>query len=74
MMAVDVTTGSGLETKTSVPRQLFEPRLRPQPQPLLDLYGVTADGQSFLVVDPVKDVQAPITVVLDWPALLPQRR
>jgi hypothetical protein len=74
MMAVDVTTGSGLEPSTNVPRQLFETRPRAQPQPLYDLYGVTADGESFLVVDLVKNVLAPITVVLDWPALLPQRR
>jgi hypothetical protein len=72
MMAVDVTTGSGLEP--GVPRQLFETRRRAQPQPLFDAYGVTADGRSFLIVDPVKDVPAPITVVLDWLALLPPRR
>jgi len=72
MMAVDVTIGSGLET--SVPRRLFEVRPRAQPQPLFDLYGVTSNGKSFLVVDPEKDAPSHINVILDWLALLPPRR
>jgi Tol biopolymer transport system component len=68
MMAVDVRTEAG------VPRQLFETRRRSQTEPRLDVYGVTADGQRFLVLDRVKDAPAPITVILDWPALLPSRR
>jgi eukaryotic-like serine/threonine-protein kinase len=70
MMAVDIRTTSGLET--GIPRQLFETHVRPYP--LYDLYGVTADGQKFLTVELVKEVPTPITVILDWPALLPPRR
>jgi len=71
MMALDVNTESAPET--TVPRQLFERRGRVDSY-FYDLYGVTADGKRFLVLDTVKEVQAPITVILDWPALLPPRR
>jgi hypothetical protein len=70
MMAVDVKTGAGVET--SVPRVLFETRVRSYP--LYDLYGVTGDGQKFLAVETVKEAPTPIRVTLDWPALLPRRR
>lgn len=34
-------------------------------------YGVTADGQRFLVKRPVEEGQRPrIHVLLDWPSLL----
>ena len=69
MMAMDARTESGLET--TVPRQLFETHARAGP--LHDLYGVTADGQRFLVVDVVKEAPTPITVIVDWPTLLPRR-
>src|SRR4029450_6882696 len=68
MMAVEVRTGSSLDT--SVPRQLFETRVRTNPYN--DVYGVTADGQRFLVIDVVKEAPTSITVTLDWPTLLPQ--
>jgi hypothetical protein len=32
-------------------------------------YAVTADGERFLIAEPV-DATRPITVVLNWPALL----
>ena len=70
MMAVDVRTGSGLET--GVPRQLFEKSVRANP--FHDRYGVTADGQTFLVVGVMKEASTPITVILDWPTLLPPAR
>jgi eukaryotic-like serine/threonine-protein kinase len=70
MMALEVRTESGLET--SVPRQLFETHARANS--LLDVYGVTAEGQRFLVVDVVKEAPTPITAIVDWPALLPPRR
>jgi Tol biopolymer transport system component len=70
MMAVAVGAGAGLET--SVPRQLFETRVRSYP--LYDLYGVTGDGQKFLAVETVKEAPTPISVILDWPAVLPARR
>jgi len=67
MMALDVSTES------AVPRQLFEKRGRVDSF-FYDLYGVTADGQRFLVLDTMKEFQAPTTVILDWPALLPPQR
>jgi eukaryotic-like serine/threonine-protein kinase len=70
MMAVEVNTGSGLET--SSPRQLFETRI--SANPFNELYGVTADGQRFLASEVVKEGAAPISVILDWPTLLPPRR
>ena len=70
MMAVEVRTESGLET--TVPRQLFETHARANP--FLAEYGVTAEGQRFLVVDVVKEAPTPITAIVDWPALLPLRR
>jgi dipeptidyl aminopeptidase/acylaminoacyl peptidase len=70
MMALEVKAGAGLET--GVPRVLFETRVRPYP--LYDLYGVTPDGQKFLVAEVVKEAPTPINVILDWPALLPKHR
>ena len=67
MMALDVIPES------AVPRQLFEKRGRVDSF-FYDLYGVTADGQRFLVLDTMKEFQAPTTVILDWPALLPPQR
>ena len=71
MMALDVSTKSGPET--TVPRQLFEKRGIVDSF-FYDLYGVTADGRRFLVLDTINEVPAPITVILDWPTLLAPRR
>jgi len=70
MMAVDIKADARLET--GVPRRLFDTHVRLSP--FHDLYGVTADGHKFLTVELVKDVPTPITVVLDWPALLSRTR
>jgi Tol biopolymer transport system component len=67
MMAVDVTLGK--ERQAAVPLALF-------PTPLLKTsdrhtYAVTKDGQRFLVrVPDQRQASVPITVVLNWPALL----
>jgi Tol biopolymer transport system component len=71
MMVVDTRTGSS--QKTSVPRQLFAERGRPAGF-YYDNYGVTADGKRFLVLETVEEGPAPISVIVDWPALLPPRR
>ncbi|MGI8958624.1 MAG: protein kinase domain-containing protein, partial [Bryobacteraceae bacterium] len=63
MMAVEIMAGTTL--KTGVPKFLFETRLR-RPKPVLDQYGVSPDGQKFLVAEPLHQVAKPITVVLDW--------
>jgi hypothetical protein len=42
-----------------------------RPDPSLDQYSVTRDGQKFLLIRPVQsDRTARITVVSDWPGLL----
>jgi Tol biopolymer transport system component/DNA-binding winged helix-turn-helix (wHTH) protein len=57
--------------RTSVPVPVFEPRIAG----LLDSrnnYAVTPDGQRFLLRRPSAD-PAPITVIVDWTAMLDQR-
>jgi eukaryotic-like serine/threonine-protein kinase len=68
LMAVEVKTGPTFEA--GVPRALFQARV-------IDLYDVykhytvTKDGQRFLFVTPVEEVNSdPITVVLNWTAEL----
>src|SRR5262249_49453948 len=72
IMAVDIRTTPGLEA--GIPRQLFETRVGGRANPVWDQDGVTAGGPEFPVVEVVKERPRPITVILDWPALLPSRR
>jgi Tol biopolymer transport system component len=67
MMAIETTGGATLET--GLPKFLFETRLR-RPKPVLDQYGVSSDGQKFLVAEPLQRVAKPITVVLNWPSAM----
>jgi hypothetical protein len=67
MMAVKIMAGATL--KTHVPKFLFETRL-PRPKPVLDQYGVSPDGQKFLVAEPLHQLAKPITMVLDWPSAM----
>jgi Tol biopolymer transport system component/predicted Ser/Thr protein kinase len=65
IMAVEVN-GAGAVFQASTPRELFRvqaPMLRTN-----DIsYDVTADGQRFLLVEPVERVQTqPLTFVTDW--------
>jgi hypothetical protein len=65
IMAVEVN-GTGAVFQASTPRELFRvqaPTLRTN-----DIsYDVTADGQRFLLVEPVERVQTqPLTFVTDW--------
>jgi dipeptidyl aminopeptidase/acylaminoacyl peptidase len=59
----------GTRSEPDVPRKLFSMPLTVTTTPGWDQYGVTADGQRFLVLAPVGDA-APfsITVVLNWAA------
>jgi eukaryotic-like serine/threonine-protein kinase len=66
IMSVEIKPGATLQT--GAPKILFESRLRPDP--LLDQYGVTNDGQRFLVAEPLQLAPKPITVVLNWSSLL----
>jgi eukaryotic-like serine/threonine-protein kinase len=70
LMSVGVKSGTIFEVET--PRALFQTTLS-----LTDLrqtYAVAADGERFLLNAPVESVSAPMTIVLNWQALLNQSR
>jgi Tol biopolymer transport system component len=55
----------------SPPRPLFQTRMGGRPENTRNNYAVSRDGERFLIVtDPENRSAAPITVVLNWPALL----
>jgi serine/threonine protein kinase/Tol biopolymer transport system component len=69
MMAVEIK-GEGANFERGVPKALFDVRIpsfnTPQSQ-----YGVTADGQKFIVAAPVGETTSiPIDVVWNWTAAL----
>jgi eukaryotic-like serine/threonine-protein kinase len=69
LMAVEVHTVAG-QFQAAIPKPLFQAQLV---QGLLwrNRYVVSANGQQFLMLSPVRNSEAnPITVVLNWPALL----
>jgi len=66
MTAAAVTTGDNFEVHAT--RVLFDTML--QPNDYRQTYTVSADGQRFLLNVPVKAAASPLTVVLNWPALL----
>jgi Tol biopolymer transport system component len=68
LMAVDVRVGSR-GPDVSLPTALFE--LKVMPNPMNDGYGVSADGQRFLVKVPVEeDSGTRIHIVTNWTSLL----
>jgi Tol biopolymer transport system component len=66
LMAVSVKMGVAFEADT--PRALFQTELNTGD--LRQSYAVSADGQRFLLNTPLEGGPPPITVVLNWPALL----
>ena len=66
LMAVSVKTGAAVESE--VPRAMFQTAL--DTGELRQTYAVSADGLRFLLNTPVDTESPPITVVLNWPALL----
>jgi hypothetical protein len=50
------------------PRKLFDTGL--VPDPTVNQYAVTQDGQKFLVLEPRKGFLESYSVVLNWPAML----
>jgi len=66
MTAAAVTTGDNFEVHAT--RALFDTTL--QPSDSRQTYAVSADGQRFLLNVPVEAAASPLTVVLNWPALL----
>jgi Tol biopolymer transport system component len=68
MMAVDVSTDSG-KFQAGVPHELFE--VSPIRLGWRNHYVVSPDGQRFLMLVPAGEAKPePITVVVNWPALL----
>ena len=66
-MAVPVTVRAG-SLEAGAPHPLFELRANSTPG---TQYDVTADGQRFIVSVPVQaEGASPLTLVLNWPALL----
>jgi hypothetical protein len=66
MMSVSVERGS--LPKVGVPKKLFDTGL--VPDPTVNQYAVTDDGQKFLVLEPRKGYLETYSVVLNWPATL----
>jgi hypothetical protein len=70
LMSVGVTAGPTFNAAS--PRLLFRTGLE-NPSAIVEDYGVTGDGQRFLLRLPAADSRPPeLKVVLDWPALLKQ--
>jgi len=65
LMVVTVNAGTTFEVDT--PRPLFQTTL--DPRAFRQSYAVSADGR-FLLNTPVETAAHPLTVVLNWPALL----
>jgi hypothetical protein len=67
MMAVDIRGDANIET--GIPRTLFDTALNVDP--INDQYAVTPDGHRFILLKPLTEAAStPITVVLNWTALL----
>ena len=70
LMTVSVQAGDTFNA--DAPRPLFATRLNTRG--LRQTYAVSPDGQRFLLVLPTDVGVSTLTVVLNWPALLAQRR
>jgi hypothetical protein len=68
LMAVAIKASGTFEADT--PRPLFETRL--DVGALRHTYAMSADGKRFLLNTPIETSAPPLTVVLNWPALLKQ--
>jgi len=66
MMAATVDLGSSVRVGPA--RKLFDTGL--VPDPTVNQYAVTQDGQKFLVLEPRKGFRESYSVVLNWPAML----
>ena len=63
-MSASVERGS--PAKIGIPRKLFDTGLIPDPT--INQYAVTEDGQKFLLLEPRKGFHETYSVVLNWPA------
>jgi eukaryotic-like serine/threonine-protein kinase len=66
LMAVTVRAGATFDAEA--PRPLFETRL--DGTALRQTYAVSADGNRFLLNVAVESGTPPVTIVINWPALL----
>ena len=69
LMAVTVTAGTTFEVGT--PRPLFQTTL--DPTAFRQTYEASADGNRFLLNAIIESAAQPLTVVLNWPALMSAR-
>jgi eukaryotic-like serine/threonine-protein kinase len=65
LMAVSLKAGSAAEPST--PRELFQLHVF---DPDVSPYEVAADGQRFLTVETPAHASEPLTLIVNWPALL----
>ena len=65
---MSVSFKGGAQPETSVPVELFQTRLRADHR--YNQYTVTADGQRFLMSEPVEENEQPYYVVMNWTSLL----
>ena len=69
MMSVAVKPGpSGSSLETSIPQTLFQTRIRVSAT--ADQFAVKGDGQRFLLLESTENEAKPLTVILNWQALL----
>ncbi len=72
LMTVDILHGERFAV--GAPRVLFHTGLV-NPSPAVEEYGVTADGQRFLIKLPAAGSAPPeLKLILDWPALLGKQK
>ena len=68
MMAVAVESGAA-SIRLGIPKPLFQTRL--ELDSVQRQYDVSADGKRFLLAQPLEEsASVPITVIVNWPALL----
>ena len=68
MMAVPIVSSSPFTTGAATP--LFQVPIVFAPDPF---YDVTADGQRFLISQPERTVEEPVTLVVNWTSTLKQK-
>jgi Tol biopolymer transport system component len=68
LMNVPIPGGNAFNAGS--PQRLFDARVPLTGNPYRSNYAVTADGKRFLVNTRIDTAQAPINVVVNWPALL----
>jgi len=69
MMAVDIRTTSESPIEFGAPRILFQTRVN-SPDPEVDQYDVTADGQRFIVITPPAETSPQFNLIVNWTSLL----